>query len=87
MDKKDKAKKVSIQEMYEKFVGEKLMRFGNKLKGKCPFHADNTNPNFFIYLDTNTFNCFAGCGYGDSISFYMRIKDVDFKTAIKEMSK
>lgn len=85
MDSKEKAKAVKIESLYPE--PDKLRNLGNKLRGFCPFHGDRTNPNFFIYLETNTWNCFAGCGGGDSISFFMKLKEVDFKTALKRLAK
>lgn len=83
-DKKEKAKKVLIETLYPD--PDSLKRFGNKLRGVCPFHGDKTNPNFFIYLQTNTWFCFAGCKGGDSISFIMKLKDIDFKEALNELT-
>lgn len=81
--KKAKAKRVKITSLYQ---GE-LKNVSNLLRGKCPFHKDLHTPNFYIYPETNTWCCFAGCGGGDSISFYMKLKGVDFKQAVKELSK
>lgn len=85
MDLKDKAKAVKIENLYPD--PSVLKPAGNKLRGFCPFHGDKSNPNFFIYLETNTWHCFAGCKGGDSISFYMKLHDVDFKTALKKLGK
>lgn len=79
---KETAKKVTITELYS---GE-LKRSGRALVGLCLIHEDD-NPSFAIYEDTNSWYCFAGCGGGDVISFYQRIKGVDFKTAIKELAR
>lgn len=81
--KKAKAKKVDITSLY---TGE-LKNVGNILKGRCPFHKDIKTPNFCIYPATNSWFCFAGCGGGDNISFYMRFKNTDFKKTVKELSK
>lgn len=80
---KNKAKKVLLVDLYP----FELRQVGCILKGKCPFHEDIRTPNFCIYPETNSWFCFAGCGGGDSISFYMRLKDIDFKQAIKELIK
>ncbi len=85
MDLKEKAKQVKIETLYPN--PDKLMKIGNKLRGFCSFHGDKTNPNFFIYTETNTWHCFAGCVGNDSIGFYMKLEGVDFKTAIKKLGK
>lgn len=79
--KKAKAKKVSIESLYK---GE-TRQFGTKLRGVCPFHQDTSNPNFFIYTQTNTWFCFAGCGGGDVISFVMKLHDCSFKEAVEKL--
>jgi DNA primase len=81
IDRKLKAKRVKIESLYK---GD-LKGFGTKLRGICPFHKDTSNPNFFIYTETNTWFCFAGCGGGDVIAFYMKLNNVDFKTTLKEL--
>jgi len=75
-------RRVKIQDLYE---GE-FRQSGGTLMGKCPFH-DDSNPSFAIYVHTNSWNCFGGCGGGSVIDFYMKLKDVDFKTAIAELEK
>lgn len=84
MDKKAEAKAIPIEELYS-ITGFELAPVAGHLKGRCPFHPDNTNPNFVIYPDTNSWYCFRGCGGGDSIAFYMKYHKVDFKNALKEM--
>ena len=77
-----KAKQFPIESMY---VGT-LKRAGKNLMGLCPFHQEKT-PSFVIYLETNTYHCF-GCGSsGDSVEFYSKLHEVDFKTALEELSK
>jgi len=79
---REQAKQKKIQDI---FPGE-LKRYGNILRGKCPFHGDSKTPNLTIYPETNTFYCFACRTFGDVITFWMLLKDVDFKQAIKELA-
>lgn len=61
---------------------------GNNKRRKfiCPFHNEKTE-SFIWYTDSNTYYCF-GCNiHGDIIDFYMKMYKVDFKNAIKELSK
>lgn len=83
MNKKEQAKKIRLSNLYP----WQLKRIGNLLNGKCPLHEDQTHPNFYIYPETNSWYCFAGCGGGDSISFFMKLHEVDFITALEELSK
>ena len=75
------AKTFPIQDLYH----NNLKKMGKTLMGCCPFH-DEENPSFAIYPETNSWNCFAGCGGGDVISFYMKLNNVDFNTAVKELT-
>jgi len=54
-------------------------------KGLCPFHDDHVE-SFSVNDEENYWNCFAGCGGGSIIDFWMKWKDCDFKTAVKELS-
>lgn len=84
MDKKELAKAVKIEDLYPH--PEELRVIAGKLRGRCPFHDDSTNPNFFIYRSTNTWYCFAEGKGGDAIAFYMKLHNVDFKQALSDMT-
>jgi len=58
---------------------------------KCPFstHKSGKERTQSLYIDSinNNFYCF-GCGASNnSIDFYMLLKEIDFSTAISELSK
>jgi hypothetical protein len=61
-------------------------------RGLCPFHDDRV-ASFNVNAEENYWHCFAGCGGGSIIDFWMvyqrRVegKPGDFKTAIRELSK
>ena len=82
MDIKTKAKQVPITNLYK----GSLRQTGKSLIGQCPWHNDRV-ASFAVFPATNTYFCFSGCGYGDSIEFYRKTHKVDFKTAIKELGK
>jgi hypothetical protein len=54
--------------------------------GKCPFHDDN-HPSFGVNKEGNFWQCFAGCGSGSIIDFWMRWKGVGFSQAVSELSE
>jgi hypothetical protein len=60
--------------------------------GLCPFHDDH-NPSFSVNDKENFWHCFAGCGGGSVIDFYMmyqrkvRNRECDFKKAITELAE
>jgi hypothetical protein len=54
-------------------------------RGLCPFHEDQ-HESFSVDLEKNYWYCFAGCGGGSIIDFWMKWDDCDFKTAIRELA-
>ena len=52
----------------------------------CPFHTEKT-PSFVVFKKDNHFYCFGCNTGGDSIEFFMRTMDCDFKQAVDRMSK
>ena len=82
MDKLTQAKQVPIESLYP----GQLRKVGKLLRGKCPFHSDNGNPNFFIYPETNSWYCFMERIGGDSIKYVMLLKNLDFKQALEELT-
>lgn len=59
-----------------------LKRAGSNFNGLCPFHSEKT-PSFTVFPATQSFYCF-GCGAGgDSITFTMRMENLDYVSAVK----
>lgn len=54
--------------------------------GLCPFHDDD-HPSFGVHKEGNYWHCFAGCGGGSVIDFWMLWRDCDFTTALKELEE
>jgi hypothetical protein len=55
-------------------------------KGLCPFH-DDRQPSFSVNDRGNYWHCFAGCGGGSIIDFWMKWRDCDFTTAVSELAE
>lgn len=70
------------------FIGQyvELKKTSSGAVGKCPFHADE-HASFGVNARGNYWHCFAGCGGGDVISFYAKIKGIPYGQAIKELTK
>jgi DNA primase len=54
--------------------------------GLCPFHDDH-HPSFGVNTEGAFWHCFAGCGGGSVIDFYITLKKVDFTTAVTELAE
>ena len=53
--------------------------------GLCPFHDDH-HPSFGVNDAGNYWHCFAGCGGGSVIDFWMKWRGCDFASAVKELA-
>jgi len=53
-------------------------------RGLCPFHDDQQD-SFAVNTEKNYWHCFAGCGGGSIIDFWMKWQGSDFKSAIREL--
>lgn len=71
---------ITVQEFVSQYV--ELTRAG---RGHCPFH-DDRNQSFSINADGNYWHCFAGCGGGSVIDFWMRYKNLEFVEAVGELA-
>jgi DNA primase len=62
-----------------------LRKRGKTYAGLCPFHAEKT-PSFTVSDDRQAFYCF-GCGAGGSVfDFLMRVRNLTFAEAAKELA-
>lgn len=55
-------------------------------QGLCPFHDDQV-ASLSINAQDNYWHCFAGCGGGSIIDFWMHWCKTDFVSAVKELSE
>jgi hypothetical protein len=54
-------------------------------RGLCPFHNDQ-HASFSVNAEGNYWHCFAGCGGGSIIDFWMKWQSCDFTEAIYELA-
>jgi hypothetical protein len=54
-------------------------------RGLCPFHDDQRS-SFSVNAEQNYWSCFAGCGGGSIIDFWMKWRKCDFKNAVRELA-
>jgi DNA primase len=63
-----------------------LKKAGKNYVGLCPFHQEKT-PSFTVSSDKQIFHCF-GCGeHGDVFSFLMKINNLTFPEAVRQLAK
>ncbi len=76
--------RIDIVEFISRYV--KLKKSGSNYFGLCPFHVEKT-PSFSVNPEKGFFHCF-GCGEsGDVIKFYMKIENLEFKEAVRELAE
>jgi hypothetical protein len=75
---------VTVLEFVSQYVDLKPTASG--AVGLCPFHDDH-RPSFGVNAEGNYWNCFAGCGGGSVIDFWMRWRKCDFTTAVRELAE
>lgn len=83
---KELKERVPIAELIGEYT--QLKPSGNKLKGKCPFHADDT-ASLVVYPETNSFYCFgcqAGKGDSDPIGFVKLKLNMSFDEACEYLA-
>jgi hypothetical protein len=75
---------ISVLEFVSQYVELKPTASG--AIGLCPFHDDH-HPSLGVNDSGNYWHCFAGCGGGSVIDFYMKWKRCDFLTALIELAE
>lgn len=71
---------ISIRDFVSRYVHLSLSG-----QGLCPFH-DDEHPSFSVNAEGNYWHCFAGCGGGSIIDFWMLNQQCDFKSAVKDLA-
>lgn len=55
-------------------------------QGTCPLHDDhNASLSVHVANERGGWRCFAGCGGGDLVGFHMKLRGLDFKTAVRDL--
>ncbi len=74
-----RAKQFPLEQLY---CGQ-LKHVGGRFSGLCPFHKEKT-PSFTIFSENN-YHCFGCNAHGDSITYLMETKQLNFPQAVKEL--
>ena len=77
-------RKIDIVELISQYLP--LKKTGRNFKVLCPFHSEKT-PSFIVSPERQIWKCF-GCGEGgDIFTFLMKIENLEFGEALKELAK
>lgn len=75
---------VRLEDVAQEYISN-LRSCGDRLYGKCPFHAPDRRPSFNVYKDENTYHCFGCQTHGSVIDFVMAIERLDFEEAVETL--
>lgn len=90
--KDDIVASLDIQKFYESWMkGEHIVldRGGWAKRVRCPFHEDNSTPNFFISLESGSYKCHACSAGGSIFDFWLFMNGRDkseFMVAIEALA-
>jgi len=79
-----KTPSVTVMEFVSQYVDLKPTASG--AIGLYPFHDDH-HPSFGVNTEGNYWHCFAGCGGGSVIDFWMKWRKCDFTAAVRELAE
>ena len=74
-----------IVELVEKYNIE-LQKQGDLYVGFCPFHRDETRPNFTVYPKTNSYFCYTCSKGGDAVDFFARMEKISRAQAQQKLN-
>jgi hypothetical protein len=77
--------RINYEQYYESKITFKS-KTGNNWKALCPFHKE-TNPSFYVEISSGKWYCHGCATGGDLIAFHMKINNIDFNTAIRDLAK
>ncbi len=64
-----------------------FVRLDNTGRGSCPFHPPDVHPSFSVNKQSGYWQCFHEQTGGDAISFYARLKGINYRDALADLEE
>lgn len=86
MDKTEILNRLDKSRFYREHIPSLQINGKPEALGLCPFHDDHT-PSMSVNFEAGLYHCLVCGAGGDVFTFYQKIKDVDFRTALRELGE
>ncbi len=78
---------VGVEAFYRWILGDRLADTrGERFKAHCPWH-DDSDPSLSIDAAAGLWKCYAGCGEGDMVLFYAKVRGLDAQGDFKGLAR
>lgn len=83
----DELKRISIVQIFDRYMNGKLRYHGSKAVTVCPWHGRDSSPSLTLYVNRGNWYCYGCQRGGTNIDMVMQALGVDFKTAVATIAR
>jgi hypothetical protein len=87
MQNLDEIRSIPIVDIYNRYIGGKLIKRGRGLWTNCPWHGSDSEPSLKIYQNQNKWWCYGCNAGGTQIDMVMHALDLTISDAIKRIQR